>query len=89
MNFKSLQNTTKKLRVWWCSNGYTTYYYIDEIENAQLIIDILAIREVEDKNIDFNVNGVEIFENNEWCDWYSEEGLAYDEYMEDLESREE
>jgi hypothetical protein len=85
MNFKSMQDESKSLRVWWRSSSIMTHYYIDKLEDAQIVIDILSLREVDDESIDFNVHGVEMKENNEWVTWYDDEGLDYEEYIESLE----
>ena len=92
MNFKSMQDESKPLRVWWRSASIMTHYYFDKFEEAQIIIDILSLREVDDESIDFNVHGVEIKEDNEWVTWYNDEGLDYDEhldYEQQLEIKEE
>jgi len=85
MNLKSMNDDSKKLRVWWNSGGSAVIYYIDKIEDAQIIIDVLSIREVNDDSIDFNAYGVEILEDGEWSEWCNDEGFDYDEYIESLE----
>lgn len=84
MKLKELMNVKEDstLRVWWNSNGETTYYYITDIKQAQTIRNVLAIRELDDESIAFNASGVEVFEDGEWNEWYSDEGLDVDEYFE-------
>lgn len=83
MNFNTMRDESKTMRLWWnTGGGLTTYYYIDKIEDARIIIDILSIRELNDESISFNSCGVEVLEDNEWNEWYSEEGLDAQEHFE-------
>jgi len=87
MNFNTMTDETKTMRVWWnTGGGLTTYYYIDKIEDAKIITDILSIRELYDESIGFNAYGVEVLEDDEWNEWYSEEGLDAQEHFESDES---
>ena len=86
MNFNTMTDETKTMRVWWnTGGGLTTYYYIDKIEDAKIITDILSIRELDDESIGFNAYGVEVLEDDEWNEWYSEEGLDAQEHFESEE----
>lgn len=85
MNFETMKDETKKMRVWWNSDGNNTYYYIDEIDEAKIILDVLSLREVNDESIVFNASGVEVLEDGEWSEWYSEDGLDASEYFESEE----
>jgi hypothetical protein len=83
MEFNKLVDTSKTLRVWWNSNGNVTHYYIDEIDEAKVILNVLAVREMDDTTIVFNASGVEVLdEDNEWVEWYSDWGLDVEEYFE-------
>ena len=81
MNFNTMRDTTKTMRVWWYSNDKTTYYYIDTIDDARIIIDVLALRELQDETIIFNTYDVEVLEDGEWSSWYDEDGNDADEYF--------
>jgi len=69
-----------KLRVWWIPQMPMTPFYVpvESVKDGVLIMDTLAkYDEFELKNKvkpDYsNTGGLELFENNEWCDWYDEE----------------
>lgn len=85
MNFESMRDTTKTMRVWWSSNGKSTYYYIDKIDDARIILDVLALREVDDDSVILNMSDVEVLEDGEWSSWYSEDGSSTDEYFKEGE----
>lgn len=75
INFKSLKDTSKKFRVWWWSDTHLTHYYIDSPQEAFEIVDIIAIRELDDDNVGYNAWGLEELQEDEcWFEWYDEEG---------------
>ena len=69
-------------RVWWCTSGTITRYYVENIENAKLIINALIIREEDDESIVWNAHGLEkINEYDQWEEYYDEDGLNIEEIM--------
>lgn len=87
MTFKSLMDDSKKFRVYWNSMGYVTHYFVDTLEEAKLVIDVLTVKEVDDENIVWNTQGLEVFNEDEeyWEEWYSEDGYDIHEYFEEME----
>lgn len=86
----------EKLRVWYSILGTETYYQeVKTPEEAKLVIDSIArflntkIEEGVFEN-HCSVAGLEEWdeENEEWYDWYDEEGFDFDEHFEVLEEGE-
>lgn len=70
-----------KLRVWWNRNGKQTFYPVSDVEQAKKIINRETNRDLNNPLIVWNASGLEVFEDGEWCEWYSEEGLDIKEIM--------
>lgn len=70
-----------KLRVWWNRNGKQTTYKANDVEDAKRIINILSNNDLNNPLVTWNAGGLEVFEDGEWCEWYSEEGLDIKEIM--------
>ncbi len=69
-----------KLRIWWIPQVPMQPFYanVETVKEGVLIINTLAQYDKFefDNNVkpDYsNAGGLQIFENNEWCDWYDEE----------------
>ena len=59
------------------------YFYVDNVDEAVKIIIALSIRDLNDENIEFNIMGLEMLdEDNKWCEWYNEEALDLNDYIE-------
>jgi len=83
-----------KLRVWRKTSGKEIkYYYVKDLDEAALVITVLAIKEIDDDSIGYNAGGVEMYDDidNEWYDFYDEDGYSFDdlknEYMDLLWER--
>jgi hypothetical protein len=65
--------------------GQTHHLYpvVNPIE-AIAWIDKLADEQVNDEDIGWNAFGLQVFEDDEWVDWYNDEGQDIDEYKEEL-----
>ena len=80
-----------QLKVWWIPQvpGKAFEVLVNNLREAKLLMDTLANYDLfqfrENVKPDYtNAGGVQIFENDEWTDWYDEEtGMDFDEYMED------
>lgn len=89
---RELQKNSKNakegyLRVWHIPQipGKPFHVYVKNISEAKLILKVIAhydLFQLENHiKPDFsNAAGLEIFENNEWVEWYSPEGEDIDEY---------
>jgi hypothetical protein len=79
-----------QLRLWWGwgdENGrFNAHFFVETVEEAKDIIKRLAAEQVNDDTIDFNVHGLEEWqdfgEGLQWYDWTSPEGDSIDEVME-------
>ncbi len=85
------------LRVWWIPQIPMEPFYVPvkTLEEAQLIVDTLGLYdEFQYKNNikpDYcNAGGLQMFERsgegdgqNEWVDWYDENGLEFEEWCEE------
>jgi len=74
------------LRVWWIPQVPMKPFTVsvDSVKSAKLVLETLADYDIFqlDNNIkpDFsNAGGLTIFEDDEWSDWHSEDGLSIDE----------
>lgn len=86
MNIESLQDKSKKMRVYWNSDTDISYYYIDNIEEVKIIFDILTIKDLASESIIWNIQGVQVLnEDNEWEEWFDDEGCDYNEHFEERE----
>jgi len=79
-----------KLRVWWIPQIPMQPFYVEvqTLQEAHLLLETLAMYDAfqfENKvKPDYsNAGGLQVFENDEWSDWYDEEtGDDFDEYRE-------
>ena len=85
---------TQQLRVWHIPQipGTPFHVSVETPEEAIKVLDILAryddFQFKENIKPDYSsVSGLEVFEDEEWCEWYSEDGEDIDEYAESLEDR--
>jgi len=63
------------LRVWWNRNGKQTTYKVNDVEDAKAIITELTNDDLNNDTVIWNAGGLEVYEDGEWSEWYSEEGL--------------
>lgn len=73
------------LRVWWIPQvpGKPFHVEVHTPEQARKILDTLAKYDLfqlaNHIKPDFsNAGGLEVFEDDEWCEWYDKEGLDID-----------
>jgi hypothetical protein len=71
----------QKLRLWWNTNGHNKYYKVNSVEEAEILFSDLSWKQLSDESIIFNAGGLEIFEDNEWCEYYNEDGLDLSDIM--------
>jgi hypothetical protein len=90
--------TTQKLRVYWIPQVPGEAFYVDvaNLVEAKLLLDTLANYDIFqfDNRIkgDYcNAGGLEVWEDEEWCEWWDEEsGKEIDDYtIEELRARDE
>ena len=78
-----------QLRVWHIPQvpmNFSFNVYVNSIKEARLILDTLAIYdlfqlEYRIKPDYSNASGLEVFEDNEWCEWHNEDGDDIDEII--------
>lgn len=77
------------MRVWWC-RGYSdtdrpmTYIPVATPEAAIPVLQELADNDLKNAEVYFNAGGLMVFEGNDWCEWYNDEGEDIDDYAERL-----
>lgn len=81
--------TPTKLRVWWIREppAEPQYFPVKSLGHALLKLDRLAKLDIL-RGTEYNVGGLEVFEDGEWVEWYSEDGLDIDGYAASLEETE-
>ncbi len=69
------------LRVWWVRNppSPAEYHIVDSPQEAIKIIDRLAEIDLKLPSVAVNMCGLEVFEDDEWTEWYDEEGDNIDD----------
>jgi hypothetical protein len=70
------------LRVWWWSNRGLEHHAVNTPNDAAEWLERRANRDLRDKRVKANTGGLEVFEDGEWCEWYSADGEDIDEYAE-------
>jgi hypothetical protein len=87
-----MMNKETNLRVWHIPQVPMKpfYWYVDTPEEAIKIIDLLGLYDdfqfVNNIKPDYsNVSGLEVLEDGEWCEWYSDDGDDIREYADLLE----
>ncbi len=71
----------EKLRVWYKSNLAEYNYSVANLDAAKLKINTLAECDLKNRNIEWNVMGLEVFEDGEWSEWYNEDGQGIDDII--------
>jgi len=79
--------TTKELRVWWIRNvpNKPIHYQVKDIDEAKKKINELTQDDLKNKFVEDNVGGLEIFENEEWSEYYNDEGQDIMKIMDTVE----
>ena len=90
----------KKLRIWWIpqvpGQGDPFYVSVESLKEAELIYNTLSKYDLYQymnriKPDYTNVGGLQEQDNkdDDWCDWYSELGESFDEYLDAEEEKRE
>lgn len=81
-----MANKEGALRVWNIVNppNDPEYYSVNNPEEAIVMINKLADAQLKNEFIECNAFGLEVFENGEWSEWYSEDGEDIIEYEETI-----
>ena len=71
------------LRVYQFRNIPSTpiFYPVESVATAQDLIFKLAHAELNNPETTDHVLGLEVLEDDEWCDWYNDEGEGIDDLM--------
>lgn len=84
----TVQDKKGAMRVWHIPQipGKAFHVSVGNPEEAKKILDVLAYYDLfqfENRiKPDYcNAAGLEVFEDGEWCEWYSEDGESIDEYL--------
>lgn len=72
-----------KLRVWNIINppAAPIRFPVDSPEEGARLIEKLANQQLQHDHIFANAFGLEVFEDGDWCEWYSDEGQDIDEFV--------
>lgn len=83
---KPTTNIVGSLRVWWIPQvpGSQFYVHVANIHEAKLILDTLARYDAFqfENNIKpdyFNIGGLQVLEEDGWCDWEDDDGNSIDD----------
>ena len=79
-----------KLRVWYVKNPPRDpeYFDVDSVEQAVTRINDMVRRDLEDPCVTDNAFGLEIYEGDEWTEYYNDEGKDIFEIIEEIEKEE-
>jgi len=85
-----VRNGDIKLRIWWIRNppNEPTYHEVASVEEGLICLQRLADRDLHSDSVSLNAGGLEIFENNEWTEWYDSDGRDAWAIMKDNEDAE-
>lgn len=62
-------------RGWACGSRATTgHFIVESVAEAQELLKQLADRDLANDAVIANAQGLEVFEDGEWCEWFDEEG---------------
>jgi len=61
-------------------------YEVASPEEARVAINQLAQEQVNDESVGYNAFGLEVFEENEWVEWYDDNGNDTDDFMKERDS---
>lgn len=74
----------EKYRVYRIVNGNKPKYYdVADPQEGLLLCDKLANKDLKNKNVSWNVFGLEYFEDGEWLEWYDEIGNSVTDYLDE------
>jgi len=63
------------------------YVYVENLNEAMLVIDVLTRRDLNDDRITDNSIGLEVFEDGDWIEWENEDAENIDCVMESYKSK--
>jgi hypothetical protein len=68
------------LRVWWVRNppSPSEYHIVSSPAGAITVLQKLTTADLRNPLITVNVGGLEVFEDDEWTEWYDEHGNDID-----------
>jgi len=75
---------TNSKRIWYADRVPTNkmlYVNVKSIKEAIFVIKILIKRDLNDDRITDNAMGLEIYENDEWSEYYNDEGESIDDLL--------
>ena len=85
---------TGDLRVWWIPQIPMEGFYVNvsDVEQAIKILEVLAdydeFQYFHNVKPDYsNAGGLQVFDGDEWVEWYSVDGFDIDEYREEEYAR--
>jgi len=85
---------TGDLRVWWIPQIPMEGFYVNvsDVEQAIKILEVLAdydeFQYFHNVKPDYsNAGGLQVFDGDEWVDWYSADGLDIDDYIKEEYAR--
>ena len=69
-----------QLRVWWIQNppSEPEYHEVASIEEAIRVLDKLERSDLENEAVWCNAGGLEVFEDNQWSEFYDSHGQDID-----------
>lgn len=75
------------LRVWYVKNPPRDpeHFPVDSVEQAVTKINEMVNRDLEDPRVTDNAFGLEVFEDDEWTEYYDGEGNDIFEIIEEIE----
>lgn len=64
------------LRVWTVVNppAAPSYYPVESPDHALRVIESMIIRQGRNPSIWMNVHGLQVYDGDEWAEWYSDDG---------------
>ena len=85
---------TGDLRVWWIPQRIMEGFYVNvsDVEQAIKILEVLAdydeFQYFHNVKPDYsNVGGLQVFDGDEWVEWYSVDGFDIDDYRGEVYAR--
>ena len=72
------------LRVWWIRNvpGSPEFILVESPKEATETLQSLAEADLHNRHVESNAGGLEVFEDDEWTEWYDDEGNDIDNLSE-------
>ena len=78
----NLGDMGKSLKVWWHRDGKSFDFYVDTVDEAKMVIQVLTQHDLQDDTIGYNAGGLEEHtEADGWQEWMNDDGLDIMEVM--------